>query len=504
MSINAEYRNRQLIPRWHPFNVARILGYTEPAIRGKDLKIWTPESYKDKETAWLTNGTISHATDFVGTALLANDYTNANAKNACEYIIKNRSKASRLVNEIALSFSKKMLNRAEEKVSLLIGDPELKVRQQIQRTRLHLRGFPIDPIMWTDLAFYYTLIYKFDKARRCIETATQIAPSNRHVLRSAARFYIHIGEPEKALFLLRKFDVAKSDPWLIAAELSICETFSKSSKYKKIGLEFVNDESIHPQNKSELCAALGTLEINHGEIKKAKRLFKCSLISPNENVIAQVEWIEPRANLNINSRNTEVPGLFEANTRKKMKEGAFDCSFDEALMWQEFQQFSSKPGVLGSYIAMLGLEDYKKALLIIEKAEISSPNDAMLLNNKACALASLNNINEAIETINRIDVYSLENRENGTFSATLGLINFRLGNFEKGRLLYDKAINIFETTGETPSIAIACFYRGREEDRIGSETADLYLNRAFKLAQKHEQKELLKSIESVLKSRKRK
>lgn len=288
----------------------------------------------------------------------------------------------------------------------------------------------------------------------------------------------------------------------MAAELSICETFSESSKYKKIGFEFVNDESIHTQNKSELCAALGTLEINHGEIKKAKRLFKCSLISPNENVIAQVEWIEPRANLNIDTRNTNVPGLFEANTRKKMKEGEFDSSFDEALMWQEFQQFSSKPGVLGSYIAILGLEDYKKALLIIEKAEISSPNDAMLLNNKACALASLNKINEAIETINKIDVNSLENWENGTFSATLGLINFRLGDFDKGRSLYDKAINIFETAGESPSIAIACFYRGREEDRIGSETADLYLNKAFKLAQKYDQKELLKSIESILKSRK--
>jgi hypothetical protein len=62
-------------------------------------------------------------------------------------------------------------------------------------------------------------------------TALQLAPQNRHVLRSAARLFLHVGDPECAHDLVARNDATKNDPWLIAAEIAIAYLLIAPSRF---------------------------------------------------------------------------------------------------------------------------------------------------------------------------------------------------------------------------------------------------------------------------------
>lgn len=312
MSAKAEYINRQVIPRWHPFRIARILGYTNPARQSQTPKFISVGSYQEKQTQWQLNKSISYALDFLGTALLVNDLANPEARRACEFIFSNRDQVSRLGFEIALAFVRRIQHKATGKSDSVIHEPSIKARSAISSIRHHVHTYPNDPIAWVDLAFYYTVLAQKDKAARCINVALGLAPENRFVLRAAVRFQLHIGEPDKAMRYLRRASRTAHDPWLISAEISMSEAIQKQSKFIKMGQVMSKNSSFHPRDRSELCASLGTLEVHHGAVKKARKLFKYSLIEPNENTIAQFEWIRPAANIDLDSRRIEVPGLFRS------------------------------------------------------------------------------------------------------------------------------------------------------------------------------------------------
>ena len=49
-----------------------------------------------------------------------------------------------------------------------------------------------------------------------------------------------------------------------------------------------------------------------------------------------------------------------------------------------------------------------------------------------------------------------------------------------------------------PSVSNACLFRGREEDRIGSDEAMFFLDQANHIAQKYKQKEVVKYAEKLI------
>jgi Tfp pilus assembly protein PilF len=463
----------------------------------------TIDSYQEKQALWQLNKSISYALDFLGTALVANDLNNSEAIRACKFILSNRSKTSKLGLDIALSFANRVKQRAAGKDELVIYEPINKAQVEISFLRHYVSAYPNNPIAWVDLAFYYTLLALKGKAARCIDIALALAPENRFVLRSAARFRLHIGEPDKVMYCLRRASSTPQDPWLLATEISMCEVVGKKSKFVKTSKVISNDSNFHPHDRSELCAALATLEFNHGAVRKARKLFECSLIAPNENTIAQFEWIQPKTQMKLESRHIQVPALFEADTRQFMREGQFDASFAKANSWQEFQPFSSIPGALGSYMAMLGMRDDSKALELIKKAVISSPNDTMLRNNKACALASLDRPVEAKNVLRSIDIEHMPAREKGTLLATQGLIEFRIGNIEAGRSYYERASLLFKKEKDLASLSVCNLYRGREEERLNSGLDNQYLYEALRLAQQLDQKEVIRYVEYIIEHRKK-
>ena len=103
----------------------------------------------------------------------------------------------------------------------------------------------------------------------------------------------------------------------------------------------------------------------------------------------------------------------------------------------------------------------------------------------------MDRIKEAGQKSDTINFSALQEKEQGVFQATKGLIEFRKGDSEKGRLLYEDAIKRFQKLKEEKCIALATFYLVREEQRVGHNVKGM-AEVVLRLAKKLNLKELLK------------
>src|SRR4051812_36598271 len=91
----------------------------------------------------------------------------------------------------------------------------------IRYLRRRLQTSYENPIALIDLARHHLALGSEKSAERAVRAAVSLAPTNRFVLRSASRFFVHKGEPDRALGLLRREGRVKSDPWLLACDIAV-------------------------------------------------------------------------------------------------------------------------------------------------------------------------------------------------------------------------------------------------------------------------------------------
>lgn len=491
-AFNDEYENRQIIPRFCTFNCATILGETLPLKVASNPNLFTEKSYLEKQNDWKLLPLKIYAVDFVGTALIVGDFTNQDAIKAANQVLK--SKPNKIEQDIAERFLKKTnapelvrANRQEEFISV------------ISKLKQETRDYPLDATRWVDLAFFYTSFGQNHKAVRSMEIALAIAPENRFVLRSASRLFLHIEEDMRALEVIRNSNLSKVDPWLIAAEISISESLKESSIRKEKGKRLIQSIDHASLSISELAGTMGTLEAHHGANKKAKKLFNLALEIPTENTVAQAIWMQKNTLLNLEIKSLKNDFQFEANANLTFSEGNYKEAFKQSWKWLEFQPFSSKPAAFGSYIASTVLEDYDKAIQIIERGRLASPSDFLLNNNLAFSYACKGNIEKAELALRAISHQQLSETELATSLATKGLIEYRKGNSEIGKVLYLQSIELFKKLKDQRAVSLATYFLAREETRAKSKDgADLY-EKALSLAKKVNFKEILNLIPSKFK-----
>jgi Tfp pilus assembly protein PilF len=483
MNISEDLKNRQIIPRWYPFNYAFHLGEIH-SVKEPKASIWTPVSYKAKEQEWLSCIELPFAIDFVGTALVSNDYSNAAAIEASTFILTHSDKISNLAKGVA----EKFLQLPKTEPSFDLSERKENVNK-LASLKKYVRAYPYNAIAWADMAFFYIVLNQNEKADHCISIALNLAPENRFVLRSAARFYLHIENPEKALFYLRKAKITRQDSWLLASEISVSEAFQLKTKNIKVAKEMLLESNIAPKDLSELFGAIGTFEVSNGKNKIAKKLFRNALIDPNENTVAQVEWISRGIGFNF-ERTQKVEASFEADARRFYRDKEYKEALASSLKWLRYQPFSSQPAQSATYIAGTCLNDFQEVLRIVEE-EASSllDKDFIIKNNYIFSLASLDKVTQAQQQLDSINYGSLEAREQATYHATEGLVRFRQGKIEEGRQLYREAIrrfNILDEKGE----ALAMLYWIREEKRIMRDVSEM-IEKAIRLATKFSLNEVL-------------
>lgn len=486
-AFDDDYKNRQIIPRLCTFNCATLLGETLPLKVSSTLQLFTEKSYIEKQCDWENLPLKVFAVDFVGTALIASDFSNSKAIKAAKQILK--SKPNKIEIDIANRFLKKV-----NAPTLQTANKKEEYHKIISNLKFETKAYPLDATRWVDLAFFYTSFGQNKKATRCMDIAVAIAPENRFILRSASRLYLHIEDDERALQVIRKSMLSKVDPWLIAAEISISESLNISSIRKDKGKRIIETTTLGNINISELAGTMGTLEAQHGANKKAKKHFRLALEVPTENTAAQAIWMQKNTLLNLDISKLSNEFQFEANANLNFAEGKYKEALKDSWKWLEFQPFSSRPAVFGSYIASTVLEDYDKAIQIIERGRLASPSDFLLNNNLAFSYASKGDIIKAEKALDAISHQQLSETEIATSLATKGLIEYRKGHSEIGKNLYNASIEKFKKLKDQRAISLATFFMAREESKAKSKDGDDLYTKALQLANKINFKEIINLI----------
>jgi len=312
--------------------------------------------------------------------------------------------------------------------------------------------------------------------------ALQLATTNRFVLRSACRLFVHLDDPERAHEILVKSDRTPHDPWLMAAEIAVGRIAEKRPKLIKPARRMVSGGKFTSSHISELASALATLELESGSLRKSKKLFKLSLIEPTENSIAQFAWTSWREkNIHFQGSGLLPFNAFEAQSWISFQKGQWDQSIAQCKLWQFDQPFSSWQSIFGSFIAAIVLEDYQTSEWFAKTGLRANPTDFMLLNNLAFARVNLGNMEGASEALTRAYRSQMSERENVAIQATKGFLAFQAGDLEVGQRLYLDALTEAQRLESQDILlfALTSMYLAKELIMRAGEEGGTELDRAF-------------------------
>lgn len=470
MSITFEQKQRNVIPRWRSFKetieTSELAASTGSVESTGDVRA----DISEQLNAWLENRTLSFAGDLLSAALATGQAEVG--QEAAEYVLGTSTDAESPLSKVAtrvLNWSAVREPAADDESQL---EPSQSVQtERIKRLRISLRAFPRDAIAWTDLARLYTILGLNEKARRAIQTACSLAPHNRFVIRSAARFYAHIGEMDSAHSLVLNSGGCRHDPWLAASEVALSSLAKTWARSAQSGLAMISGGNFSDFEITELATAIGTLDHSHGQERKAKKLIKRGLVAPNDNSLAQAKWISRTMSglaIDVKVLDFKVPRLFEASAYEFYSLGQWAESFKSALSWCRDEPFSSRAAKMACYLAATMLEEYEIAAKIADIGLIASAQDEALINHKAFCFASLNWLGKAEAELAKLRNLQIEDTTRVTWLANHGLISFRLSDIEKGREWYLKAVELARSIDNEEYRTTALLFWAREEALKGT------------------------------------
>lgn len=475
MTVIDKKIRRDVVPRWHLSGSEKGALHSLPAKKNKaKLLVANQQDVSDLLREFDETGKPMIAAEALSSAITLGDY---------EAALK---AASRLSNfDLTLmpalrSLVSKTLKKNEHKESTALSicdrDNEEKSRALIKKYKKMVRVYPRSPLAWLDLAFSYVAVGQIDKARDAVVVATTIDSNNRGVVRSASRFFVHSGEFDRALSILSKSNLLKIDPWIVSAHIATSRAYGKSSALIGAGRKMFKDENFRKDQISELGAALATNEFEHGNVRLAEKMVDKLLISPTENAVAQVAWLETIENKDFQASEIalNMPNAWEARTVEAFEKKNWKKTCEEAALWLTDQPFSTRPAVHGSYVASTFLDDYPLALIFSEAGYRANPKDSIVANNYAVSLAQVGRVEEARRIFSEC-IKEAEISEKPFLFATNGLILYREGDINAARSAYDYAKTFFSSKGDFRSQILATIYQAREESRLEnfSETISL-------------------------------
>lgn len=502
MEVGNEQKLRNVIPRWRDFRTTLALGELEsPDLEGHTQGL-NHGSLEEQLHDWSNNQSLSFATDLVGSGISLGQ--TESVVEAADFILSEDSEASDLQKRIA-----RLAKDPKSAAPATIKDVKKKSGKEIiddsadrvRRLRRLLRKAPRDPIRLVELSREYAILGSQKKAVRTMETAVSLAPSNRFVLRSAARLFVHATEIERAHFILKRSPALRHDPWLLAAEIAVASMLDRTSSHVRLGINQVVGQDYSAFAVSELASAIATLEMNNSNNGRARKLFRRALARPTDNTIAQAEWARRSIqNLDFEIDSFDVPRKYEALAENKFREGKFDDALEQGRNWILDQPFAVSPVLFTGFVSSV-MEDFDASVRIYKFGVDANPENITLRNNLAFALASNNRPDLAIGELKKIDRTKLTIRDTIVLTATEGLINFRNGRTADGRELYRRAIEVAKNNKEPIYAMRALAFLAREEIHARTDMAKQTLEQASDEARNYVSKELdvlLTKLEQVL------
>jgi Flp pilus assembly protein TadD len=493
MKLDIEYNNRQIIPRWLPHQACKKVFQINGETPGKPTEIENL-NHENLIADWKANKSISYAIQLVASSELLGITDTYSQKEALMFL---KSKNTHLKDNLLLN---NLLNPDEIKDDNIISQNNDLIRKAISSIKTKLISFCTDSILWTDLAYFYTISGNKQKAEKCIRIAIGLNSYNPHIVRSAARYYVYRDDPEQALCILRNSPNITKNPMLLSSEISIAEAFSIKSKFVKKGQMILQNSNLSRGLLSELNATIATIECNYGNLKKGKKYINEALERPNENSLAQIQYLYNKNNIPFSAQNFDVPCQFEANAWNDFYTFQYREAIAESRNWFDFHPFSSRPVLLNSYIKQTIFDEHEGAVSIIDEYLKFALGNSALLNNKAFSLAKLGKLNEAKKCIFKIvdpNDSQFDDTDKNVLRATLGLIKYKEGDPNGGRNLYKDAVEFFKKDGNFPLVARALYYWSEEEKCFDPINAEKIKREAKFLVEKYKIKETKILLEKV-------
>ena len=445
MNLPYTPRERRVIPNWR---------YYEATLAAGELDNWRikrvgADSYAidDYVDLWKEHRSVYRAGDLLSAAITNGKEDMAEVKDAASYILEREDTSTNSL----VSSAKKVLGIEMGKTSSEIEIERLKectatkdIRLFIHNIRQRLQLMPYNPFLYVDLSRAYLLMGQIKKAQEAIEMALHFGASDRFVARSAARFYLHLDDRERAYDIIRAKGAVASDPWLMAAEISINMLRDKSSNYIKKGKDIIESGNCSPFGYTELASSIGTLEFSAGANRKSNKRFRKALIAPNDNSLAQVQWVNSFESLPFKIDKT-VQNDYEVRTLEALEKFDFQQAMHEAVSWICDMPFAHKPINVGFDISTIVLGEFALASAIVDVGLRSDESNPSLLNNKAYCAGRAGQLEEAKDAIDKLNNSARKDEYPSLkvcIPATEGLFYYRSHQHEQGANKYKEAISI--------------------------------------------------------------
>lgn len=493
-------KDRRLIPRWRSSSVTICTGELD-SVRRLIPNEKPSKFLSEKIVNWNIRPSIEEAAELVTGALVEGQADLG--MEAARYLLSQKNAAPvirELARRLVTNASKGDVGCSEQ--AILKTGPE-DPKQLIRALRRRLHHFPRNGLLWVDLSRAYTILGLQEQAVRAMDAAISLLPGNRFVLRSAARLYVHIDDPDRAHHLLQRNERTQNDPWLAAAEIAVAMVAERSSRLVKTARNLLKIHEQTPLHITELAGSLATLELRDGSLPNARRLFKQSLLQPTENSVAQATWASRIVtNLPLTAQTLKTPLSFEARALNDYRAQNWKGVIKHCEEWLRDEPFSARPAELGSYVAAEALEDFRLSEKLARLGLNANPNDQMLLNNVAFALAKQDLISDARRVFTNISRPGSSPAIESTLLATEGLIRFREGDRVVGRVLYLQSMNHAKANQLQNLRAFAAINLAREETLARTDQVDAAIASAAEESKKSDSEEVRRSFEGLAKKRK--
>ena len=477
---------RRVIPRWHDSQDG-VLHKESMSLRAA-ASSFAPDTQVIREELERTRS-LGVAVDALNVGIAAGDQ--AIAELAARIIDEHRSGLPVPVTEMA----DRVLGRPTNELPILM--PFLQRHgSSIHKLRRLLRVYPRSPLLHLDLARHLVTIGHSEKAKKPIAAAMTLAPNNRTILRATARFLANAGKTDEAYRLIRDAPVTKHDPWLIAAEIALSELVERDPHHWRAGRDFLERAAVAPIHLSELATAVGTVELLSGNKKQARKFFSQGLSHATENSLAQIRWAERRTGTIMvgegMATTPERTRAFEAEFLRHYNSADMVKAAECGQYWVDSEPFSATPASAMAHVAGL-LDDYDTAERFASLGLIAHPDEPSLQNNFVYAHISSGKIfdaptPEAIEhnvrnLVRTLRTYIEKGGWDGVHAmANLGLLAFRIGQVDDGKLLYERTIQLAQKAQQPQQAATAAVFFAREALLAGVPWASTVLESAQKLA----------------------
>jgi tetratricopeptide (TPR) repeat protein len=435
MQFNPDEEDRKLIPRWRSL---QLVPSDELRFSGRQSQeLDSSWSVSDVEQKWRSHKNISNAADFVFECTLAGN--RKIAQDAAKFLVESPY-PTKFVKQIARSYlglSNTVSTNSQKQNDWL--ECETEPQKSISKFRSRLIDDPRDAISRIELARSYVLLGQPDRASKHIEIATSLFPQNRMILRSACRFYVHAKRPELAVRILAQGNL--SDPWVLAAYLSVCEIANRKLPSLRSARELLAATS-DPSQVTELASTLATIELEAGNIRQAKKYFKKSVEKPNDNTVAQLRWASAAFKFDFEGSLLGTERSYEARSTYYLDKGRYLRAATECMHWLLDEPFSLRPALIGSYMCCEFLDSPGQAIWFAERGLIANPNDTTLLNNLAFAEAASGKTEIAQTILSKIIPDPKDSSIVPMVVATKGFIRLKEGNFEGAVQCYSDAMRM--------------------------------------------------------------